>query len=78
MEDIGYSCVTCGFHTSGDIEDLLGHIRGHHDIEIRTGLSHFAHCNEPSCERSNGDGRRINSFVGLQNHLWRDHNIEIE
>jgi hypothetical protein len=50
----------CGFRTRGRLEDILAHVRGHHDIDIRTGLSHFAHCNEFNCCRFNGHGRRIN------------------
>ena len=83
MEDIGYSCVTCGFHTSGDIEDLLSHIRGHHDIEIRTGLSYFAHCNEQEkaldnealhklenlSKRSSTDGQGMGTSGGKYHHL---------
>ena len=74
---MGFSC-SCGFYTNGDIDDdLLGHIRGHHDVEVRTGYSHFAHCNEDTCLRTNGHGRRINSFRELQIHLERCHWIEI-
>ena len=74
----GYTCLTCGFHTNGDLDDFLGHIRGAHDIDVKAGNIHYAHCNESNCERSNGHGRRINSFRSLQAHLERDHNIDIE
>ena len=54
---------------------MLAHIRGQHDVEIRLGNCHFAHCNE--CERSNGHGRRLPSEYKLLQHLEDVHCIEI-
>ena len=67
----------CGFRTRGRLEDILAHVRGHHDIDIRTGLSHFAHCNEFNCCRANGHGRRMNSEDSLIKHLEDSHGISL-
>ena len=58
---MGYSC-NCGFHTPGNVDDLMGHIRGTHGIEVRSGYSHFAHCNESNCFRQNRHGRKDQKF----------------
>ena len=72
-----FTC-SCGFQTCGDIFDLLGHIRGHHDVDVHCGKSHYAHCNEDNCLRTNGHGRRLNSFYVLQAHLEETHQINID
>ena len=70
-------CCGCGFRTSGDVYDLLGHVRGKHYVEVRLGNCHYAHCNEDGCLRQNGHGRRLNSFESLQDHLIERHGIDI-
>ena len=32
-----YTCELCDYHTTGSIDDLMAHIRGFHDIDIRPG-----------------------------------------
>jgi len=73
---MGFQC-DCGFYTRGDLKDILAHIRGSHDIDVRLGHSHFAHCNADCCLRNNGHGRRINSYESLLYHLKECHWIEI-
>jgi hypothetical protein len=73
---MGYWCG-CGYATNGTLEDLLGHVRGCHDVCVRLGHIHFAHCNEDGCLRTNGHGRRLSSFEALQNHLNDEHCVEI-
>lgn len=70
-------CCGCGYRTSGDVDDLLGHVRGMHDVEVRLGNVHYAHCNEYQCCRQNGHGRRLNSFESLQHHLDHSHYVDI-
>ena len=73
---MGYYC-DCGYHTNGDLDDMLAHVRGHHSIDVRLGYSHFAHCNEDQCLRNNGHGRRLNSYESLVYHLEDTHCIFI-
>jgi hypothetical protein len=73
---MGYWCE-CGYRTCGTLEDLLGHVRGHHDVCVNLGQSHFAYCNEDGCLRTNGHGRRLSSFEYLRDHLEDRHCVEI-
>ena len=69
----------CGWGKSkggGELSDFLGHVRGFHKIQVCLGSSHYAHCNDDSCCRQNGHGRRIHSFELLVEHLSDRHCLE--
>ena len=72
-----YGCVECDWRTRGDLDDLLGHVRGQHCLDMRLGGVHFGYCNEDRCLRKNGHGRRMNGWEGLISHLKCAHGIEI-
>ena len=75
-----YQCGVCSFGsaTGARAEDIINHIRGCHDVDVRTGYSHFAHCNEDCCLRTNGHGRRLHDMDKVIEHLLDKHGIEIE
>lgn len=74
-----YQCG-CGFGSTygARAEDIINHVRGKHDVDVKTGHSHFAHCNEDYCLRTNGHGRRLHDMRMVIRHLSDRHYIEIE
>jgi N-dimethylarginine dimethylaminohydrolase len=75
-EDSGWYQCECGFgsRTGASAQDLINHVRGCHCIDVTTGYSHFAYCND--CPRQNGHGRRLNNMDAVMNHLEK-HGVEI-
>jgi hypothetical protein len=71
-----YECG-CGFgsRTGARAQDLINHVRGCHCIDVTTGISHFAYCND--CPRQNGHGRRLNNMDAVIDHLEAKHGVEI-
>jgi hypothetical protein len=67
-EDMWYEC-SCGFgsRTGASAEHLIDHVRGCHDIDVKTGYRHFAHCND--CPRGNGHGRTLENMDEVIDHL---------
>ena len=53
--------------------DFVNHVRGNHNIDVKNGHSHWAHCNE--CLRSNDHGKRIDSLEYLLDHLFEVHSL---
>ena len=75
-----YQCQLCSFgsSTGARAEDIINHVRGCHYIDIRSGNFHFAHCNEDSCLRQNGHGKRLHDIDHVISHLSDEHYIDIE
>eukprot|EP00798_Chlamydomonas_sp_ICE-L_P028773 gene28773-31956_t len=71
-----YEC-DCGFGSrkGATEQSILEHVRGKHDLDVRLGNCHFAHCNEVTCTRSNGHGRRLGSWYALFQHLENRHYV---
>ena len=67
-DEMLFQCSYCDFgNASGASRNsLIHHIRGVHMIDARNSASGY-HCND--CTRSNGNGRRFDSFEDLIEHL---------
>ena len=56
----------------GSEMQLCDHIRRKHGIEVHKGClgsPHWGYCNQDTCTRVNGHGRRIPDFEALKRHL---------
>mmetsp|Transcript_137804 Transcript_137804/g.274793 ORF Transcript_137804/g.274793 Transcript_137804/m.274793 type:complete len:84 (-) Transcript_137804:156-407(-) len=67
-----YKCK-CGWTSRGGVEDLLGHLRGKHHVDVNLssshkwipagdGLPYFAHC--VNCDQYFGDQEAVLEHVG--------------
>lgn len=74
-DDYRYECE-CGFGSryGAREEDLINHVRGCHGVDVTTGISHFAYCND--CPRQNGHGCRLNDMDEVVDHLEK-HVVDI-
>ena len=66
--EMRFQCRDCSFGSSvgATRSSLLQHIRGSHGVSVRDSASGYF-CND--CTRSNGSGRRFDSFERLMEHL---------
>lgn len=77
MERVRCSCGWGG-SLGGPAHAFIDHVRGKHGIDVKAGHSHWAHCNEATCERSNGHGRRIPNLGALLQHLEQRHGLDAD